>query len=179
MFNPKYVTIGKDVKKIYFYDNFILKYFKNRIFYDKTIDFYNKYNFNFIPKLIKKDNAKIMIKQEYVGNMISLKNNLPITWESQINNIRKEFIKNNIYIEDLRFLPYTPLVFNNITVKNDKLYIIDLTMVIDSDKKYINYKIDNIIYQIKLYLFLLKYINYIFLIIPHIFYHILLLILKW
>ena len=87
MFNPKYVTIGKDVKKIYFYDNFILKYFKNRIFYDKTIDFYNKYNFNFIPKLIKKDNAKIMIKQEYVGNMISLKNNLPITWESQINNI--------------------------------------------------------------------------------------------
>jgi hypothetical protein len=180
-FNPKKVSIGKDVRLIKYYckKNYILKYFKNNESYQQTINFYTSYNFYFIPRLININPKNLMIKQEYVGNMISLKNNLPITWESQINNIRKEFIKNNIYIEDLRFLPYTPLVFNNITVKNDKLYIIDLTMVIDSDKKYINYKIDNIIYQIKLYLFLLKYINYIFLIIPHIFYHILVLILKW
>lgn len=179
IFNPNSVSIGKDVSNIIYYQNFIVKYFKNKQSFDQTIEFYKRYNFNFIPNLINIDEHKVAITQQYVGNLLSLKRNLPNNWEKQLNNIRKEFIKNNIYIEDLRFLPYTPLVINNITVLNNKLYLVDLTMKINTNKKYINYKFNNLIFQIKLYLFLLNYFNYIFLIIPHIFYHILLLILKW
>ena len=87
--------------------------------------------------------------------------------------------KNKIIIQDLRFLPYTPLVVNNFTVHNNKIYIVDLTMVLECSTDYINYKFDNLIFQINLYLFILKYINYRFLIIPHIFYHILVLIFDW
>ena len=179
IFNPNSVSIGKDVSNIIYYQNFIVKYFKNKQSFDQTIEFYKRYNFNFIPNLINIDEHKVAITQQYVGNLLSLKRNLPNNWEKQLNNIRKEFIKNNIYIEDLRFLPYTPLVINNITVLNNKLYLVDLTMKINTNKKYINYKFNNLIFQIKLYLFLLNYFNYIFLIIPHIFYHILVLILKW
>ena len=179
IFEPKNVSIGKDVKKIDDYKNFIIKYFKNKESFDLTIDFYKKYNFKFIPRLIKSDLDNLMIKQEYVGNLLSLNSNLPDSWEKQINNIRKEFIKNNIYIEDLRFLPYTPLIVNNITVYKNKIYIVDLTMCIKADEKYINYKFDNLIFQINSYLFLLNYINYIFLIIPHLLLHIIILIFNW
>lgn len=179
MFNPKFVTIGKDVKKIDFNDKFIWKYFKNYNYFSKTLNFYHKYNFHFVPSLISRDSSKLRIKQQYVGNMLSLKRNIPYNWEEQFNNIRNEFIKNKIIIQDLRFLPYTPLVVNNFTVSNNKIYIVDLTMVIGCSEQYINYKFDNLIFQIKLYLLLLKYINYRFLIIPHIFYHILVLIFDW
>jgi len=179
IFNPKRVKIGKDVQLIKYNNKYILKYFKSSKSYQDTIDFYKKYNFKFIPRLIKSDLNKLMIKQEYVGNLLSLNSNLPDSWEKQINNIRKEFIKNKIYIEDLRFLPYTPLIVNNITVLNSKLYLVDLTMIVNTNKAYINYKFDNLIFQIKLYLLLLKYFNYLILVIPHIFYHILLLIFKW
>jgi len=179
LFNPNRVTIGKDVRLIKYKNEYILKYFKSPKSYQDTINFYENYNFTFTPKLIKSDINNLMIKQEYVGNLLSLNRNLPDSWEKQINNIRKEFIKNNIYIEDLRFLPYTPLVVNNITVLNDKLYLVDLTMKVKSDKFYINKKFDNLIFQIKFYLFLLQYINYLFLIIPHIFYFLISLIFKW
>lgn len=179
MFNPKFVTIGKDVKKIDFNDKFIWKYFKNNNYFSKTINFYNKYNFHFVPSLMSRDSSKLRINQQYVGNMLSLERNIPCNWEKQFNSMRNEFIKNKIIIQDLRFLPYTPLVVNNFTVSNNKIYIVDLTMVISCSTQYINYKFDNLIIQIKLYLFLLKYINYRFLIIPHIFYHILVLIFDW
>ena len=65
------------------------------------------------------------------------------------------------------------------TILNDKLYLVDLTMKVKSDKFYINKKFDNLIFQIKFYLFLLQYINYLFLIIPHIFYFLISLIFKW
>lgn len=179
MLNPKYVTIGKDVKKIEFKKDKIIKYFKNKEFFNQTLDFYNKYNFDFIPKLISYNKSNNSIIQENVGDLLSLKNNIPDDWENQLNNIRKEFIKKNMLIQDLRFLPYTPIVFNNITVKNNKIYIVDLTMVISSNKKYIDYKFDNIIKQIKFNRFIIKYINKYFLVIPQIFYHILWLIFDW
>ena len=179
IFNPKYVSIGKDVKDIKYNKDKINKFFKNKNVYYKTINFYKKYNYNFVPKLISSNDKNISIKQKYVGNMLSLKRNIPYNWEKQLNIIRNEFIKNKIIIQDLRFLPYTPLVVNNFTVSNNKIYIVDLTMVLECSTDYINYKFDNLIFQINLYLFILKYINYIFLIIPHLFYHILVLIFDW
>ena len=179
MFNPKFVTLGKDVKYIKYNGNFIWKYFKNKIFFDKTIVFYENYRYDFVPKLLSTDVNKLAIKQQYVGNMLSLENNLSICWKEQLDNIRNIFIKNQMIIQDLRFLPYTPLVVNNFTVYNNKIYIVDLTMVIRCSTQYINYKFDNLIFQINLYLFLLKYFNYRFLIIPHIFYHIIVLIFDW
>ena len=181
-FNPKHVYIGKDIKDIKYDKHQVNKFFKNRNAYNKTIDFYKKYNYNFVPELISSDDKNISIKQKYVGNMLSLKRNIPYNWEKQLNVIRNEFIKNKIIIQDLRFLPYTPLVVNNFTVHNNKIYVVDLTMVLECSTdyiNYINYKFNNLIFQINLYLFLLKYINYRFLIIPHIFYHILVLILDW
>lgn len=179
MFNPKFVTLGKDVKYIKYNGNFIWKYFKHKIFFDKTIVFYENYRYDFVPKLLSTDVNKLAIKQQYVGNMLSLENNLSICWKEQLDNIRNIFIKNQMIIQDLRFLPYTPLVVNNFTVYNNKIYIVDLTMVIRCSTQYINYKFDNLIFQINLYLFLLKYFNYRFLIIPHIFYHIIVLIFDW
>lgn len=179
IFNPKKVSIGKDVRLIRYNNEFIFKYFKNSKSYQQTIEFYDKYNFLFVPKLLYKDNNNFMIKQEYVGDLLSLKSNLPKTWEKQLNQIRKIFIENKIFIKDLRFLPYTPLILNNVTVYHDKLYLVDLTMTVEEEIFYINYKFDNLIYQIKLYLFFLKYINYIFLIIPHILYFLVSLLFKW
>tara|TARA_B110000858_G_C17448403_1_gene313063 strand:- start:14 stop:553 length:540 start_codon:yes stop_codon:yes gene_type:complete len=179
MFNPKFVTIGKDVKYIKYNEHCVNKFFKNKDGYDNTINFYKLYNYKFIPKLISSNIKNISIKQQYVGNMLSLKRNIPYNWEKQLNIIRNEFIKKKIIIQDLRFLPYTPIVVNNFTVHNNQIYIVDLTMVLECSTDYINYKFDNLIFQINLYLFILKYINYRFLIIPHLFYHILVLIFDW
>lgn len=152
MFNPKYVTIGKDVKHIEFKNNYIIKEFKNKNYYNNTLQFYKYFNTDFIPKLIDYDNKKITIKQENVGNLLSLKTNLPNDWRKQLKNMEKFFIKNNIFIEDIRFLPYTPLVINNLTVKNNKIYLVDLTMYNYRSRKYIKDKMNKLICQIEFYL---------------------------
>ena len=171
IFNPKDVKIGKDVDKIIYQETYILKFFKNLDSYNKTIKFYSTFNFNFVPKLLDQTVDKLLIKQEYVGNLLSLKSNLPNNWQNQLRKIKNKFMDHNIYIEDLRFLPYSPLIVNNITVKNNKIYIVDLTMTIKADKIYIERKIENLIFQIRIYLVLLKYIPYIFLVLPHILVH--------
>jgi hypothetical protein len=168
MFNPKYVTIGKDVKHIEFKNNYIIKEFKNKKYYNDTLEFYKYFNNDFIPKLIDYDYKKITIKQENVGNLLSLKTNLPKDWKEQLKNMEGFFIKNNIFVEDIRFLPYTPLVINNLTVKNNKIYLVDLTMYNYRSRKYIKKKINNLIKNIEFYLNHLEIFPFIFILLYHI-----------
>jgi len=168
MFNPKYVTIGKDVKHIEFKNNYIIKEFKNKKYYNDTLEFYKYFNNDFIPKLIDYDYKKITIKQQNVGNLLSLKTNLPNDWKKQFKIMEKFFIKNNIFIEDIRFLPYTPLVINNLTVKNNKIYLVDLTMYNYRSKKYIKNKMNRLINQIDFYLEILKHYPFVILLFYHI-----------
>jgi hypothetical protein len=168
MFNPQYVTIGKDVKHIEFKNKYIIKEFKNKKYYNNTLEFYKYFNNDFIPKLIDYYDKKITIKQENVGNLLSLKTSLPNDWKKQFKNMEKFFIKNNIFIEDIRFLPYTPLVINNLTVKNNKIYLVDLTMYNYRSKKYIKNKMNNLISQIDFYLEISKHYHFVILLFYHI-----------
>ena len=154
---PKNLTIGKDIRKISFYDNHVVKLFKNKLGYTQTLYFLNlTNNYRYFPKIISKSDLNNEIKMTNCGELLNLYN-LPKNWKKQFLEIKKIFIKLNYYILDLRFLPYTPYVVNNICTKDNTLYIVDVTMYKKRSKKYINYKINFIIKKISIYLYFIQY----------------------
>jgi len=154
---PKKLTIGKDIKKINFSDDYVVKVFKNKIGYKQTKYFLNlTHNDMYFPKIISTSELDNEIKMTNCGELLNLYN-LPDDWKEQFLEIKKLFFRLNYYILDLRFLPYTPYVVNNICTKDKRLYIVDVTMYKKRSKKYINYKIDFLIKKISIYLYFLNY----------------------
>lgn len=154
---PKKLTIGKDIKKINFSKDYVVKVFKNKIGYNQTKYFLNlTNNYMYFPKIIFTSEPNYEIKMTNCGELLSLYN-LPNDWKEQFLEIKKIFFQLNYYILDLRFLPYTPYVVNNICTKDNRLYIVDVTMYKKRSKKYINYKIDFLIKKISIYLYFLNY----------------------
>jgi len=167
---PKNINFGKDIRKIEFKEDKVIKYFKNNEGYQMTLNFLEiMKDYSHYPKLLNHDKDTLMIEMENCGDLLSVRN-LPNNWEEQFNEIRKSFIDKGLYILDLRFMPFTPLIINNVCIKNNKIYLVDLVMYRKRDKNFINNNLDNLIKQIKLYKY---YINYLpILTIFHIYYEI-------
>ena len=153
---PTKLTFGKDISKIEFTEENVHKTFKKKIEYDKTIIFLKLFKYtDCVPQIINKNDKTHIITMTNCGDLLSLYN-LPNNWKEQFYSIRDHFIKHNLYILDLRFLPYTPYVINNICTKNNKIYIVDVTMYRKRSKLYINYKINFLILKISLYLYFIN-----------------------
>ena len=153
---PKNFTFGKDISTIAFNSTSVIKKFKKKIGYTQTIEFLNiMKNEPHYPKIISKDLKTLTITMTHCGNLLSLYN-LPDNWKKQIYTIRNTFIKYNYYILDIRFLPYTPYVINNICTKNNKIYIVDVTMYRRRSASYIHYKINFLIFKINVYLYFIN-----------------------
>ena len=90
------------------------------------------------------------------GNLFNIKD-LPHDWEKQILEIKEIFIEKKLYILDLRFLPYTPFILNNVCIKDNNIYLVDVTMFKKRSNLYINFRIYFLIYKIKLYRILLYF----------------------
>lgn len=159
---PENLDFGKDIKKIIFNDDTVIKFFRDKNGFEKTIEFSNFMDNNiYFPKIIEQDYKNFKLIQENCGNLLSL-NNLPNNWEYQLKNICNIFKNKKIYILDLRFLPYTPFVINNFCVKNSNIKIIDLTLFRKRPEWYIDYRIKFLILQIKLYKKIKKFIFLLF-----------------
>lgn len=166
---PKYLTFGADIKSIEFKNNFVIKHFKNFTSYDKTKKFYNYVDYEYktlFPKLISSNYTDLSIVTDYCGDLLNL-NNLPNDWELQFNNLRNFFLNKKILILDIRFMPHTPYVINNICTLNNKIYLVDLALYSEKNDDYINKYFDHLIYQIKIHL---KYKNTLLLFIIHIYF---------
>ena len=143
---PKQLEGGKDIDRIIYKNDSVIKHFKNKHVFNKTIYFLT---------LCKKEDCfpiiintkELQIEMSNCGDLLSLYN-LPQNWEDQLLHIRDVFKKYNYYILDIRFLPYTPYVINNVCVRDNKIYIIDLTLYRKRTDFYINFKIRNLIYKI-------------------------------
>jgi hypothetical protein len=167
---PKNIKFGKDIKKIEFKENRVIKHFKNKEGFDMTLSFIEiMKGYPHYPKIFKKNKKNLVIEMENCGNLLSIKN-LPNNWEKQFNQIRKSFLDKQIFILDLRFMPFTPLIINNLCQKNNNIYLVDLVMYGKRDTKFINKKFDQLIYQVKLYSYFKN--NLIILILLHIYFEI-------
>jgi len=155
---PKYLTFGADIESIEFKDHFVTKKFKNLSSYSKTINFYKYVKHEdqpLFPKLFSSNIKILTIVTENCGNLLNTYN-LPDNWEVQINNFRNFFLKNKFLILDMRFMPHTPYVINNMCIRDNKIYLVDLALYENSNEYTINKYFDNFIYNIKLRL---KYRN--------------------
>ena len=151
IFIPKYLTFGADIKHIHFSDKKVTKSFKNNHSFYKTIQFYDyisENDSNLFPILYFKNEDKLLIETENCGNLLSLFD-LPNDWIYQINKLRSFFQKNNILILDIRFMPHTPYVINNLCLKNNKIYLVDLALYETATNQMINTYFDNFIYEVK------------------------------
>tara|TARA_B100000035_G_C21018918_1_gene563210 strand:- start:482 stop:1075 length:594 start_codon:yes stop_codon:yes gene_type:complete len=148
---PKYLTFGADIKNIEFKENIVIKTFKNKNGYQKTIYFYNLIDTTFtcFPELISNNENQLQIITSYCGDLVNLYN-LPDNWKEQINYLRHFFLIKKILILDIRFMPHTPYVINNLCIRKDKIYLVDLTLYNEKDEKYINNYFDNLILNIEL-----------------------------
>jgi len=148
---PKYLTFGADIKKIEFKENVVIKTFKDKNGYEKTIYFYNFIDetFQCFPELISKNKNQLQIITTHCGELVNLYN-LPDNWKEQINHFRHFFLIKKILILDIRFMPHTPYVINNLCIRKDKIYLVDLTLYNEKDEKYINNYFDNLILNIEL-----------------------------
>ena len=141
------VPFGREVRKIIIKDNTIYKYYRNRQLYQKTINYYQiMKKFNFIPKNLYYNKKEFLIVQEYKGRLLR-KTDINNDIMNQLNTIFNELKKNNIIILDIKPLFFNNNIINNITIINNKIYIIDYgDMIILSTKETENfYKKINII----------------------------------
>ena len=79
----------------------------------------------FIPNLIEYNTSNLEIISSDCGNLLTIET-LPVNWEYQLMTIKKECIKQNILIRDWGLWEVNPFLINNITIKNETLYFIDL-----------------------------------------------------
>jgi hypothetical protein len=171
-FEPKNITFGKDIKKIEFHEDKVIKYFKDQEGYNMTLKFMEMMKeYSCYPKLLNYVEKDLIIEMENCGDLLSIKN-LPNDWEDQLNQMRKSFIDKQIYILDLRFMPHTPLIINNLCLKDGKIYLVDLVMFRKRDTNFINNNFYYLINQIKLYQKMLnnKIFGYLIISFLHIYY---------
>lgn len=125
--NPEHFPKGSDTVKIIINKpSTVTKFFKNSSTFKITNNAVTILeNCDFIPKTLNIDLSNLSIKQEYCGNILDLRKNLPINWKEQFTKIRQTFIDKNILLTDIDTYDLNPYIIYNICVKNNKLYIID------------------------------------------------------
>ena len=149
--NPKRFYFGKDIHKIKFTDNSVEKFFKKRDDYQKSLYFLRllKGN-NHFPNVYSYDSVEKSITMSNCGNLLSL-DTLPKDWRKQFATIRLSLKQQRTCILDIRFLPYTPYVVNNLCVKNETISVVDVGLYRPRSDFYIDYKIGFLEYQVLLY----------------------------
>ena len=145
--NIKHFPFGKDVDKIIINDNKITKIFVNYKRVNNTLTNYKLVeNLYFIPKLLNKNNLKLTF--EYRGHLLNVSKNLPTDYIIQLMNIFYNLANNNIFIDDIKPWPINRYIINNLTVYDNKIYIVDLGKIkFDTTKNIIN-KYNKLIIQI-------------------------------
>ena len=119
------LPFGREVKKIIIKGKYIYKYYRNKHVYKKNANYYYiMKQFDFIPKNIKYDNEKFLIIQEYKGRLLR-KDDINNNIRNQFNRILKILNDNNIVINDIKPLYFNNNIYNNITIMNNKLFVID------------------------------------------------------
>ena len=157
LYNPDYFPHGSDVSKSCPINNLVFyKKFKNKnkciINFLKTILILKKFkNYHFTPKILFY-NYKLELYTTNCGKLLQIKN-LPNNWEKQLLNVKNKCLKHNICIKDWGLWEVNPFICNNLTIKNNKIYFIDLGDTIKSNEKYINYYFNKKIRSIKLILY--------------------------
>ena len=139
--SPIYFKIGSDIcdAKIISNNEFYKKFKKQK--YDKfckTIFVLNKLkNENWVPSILKY-NYKLELYTTNCGEMLKIKN-LPNDWKNQLQYIKEQQKENNILIKDWGLWDINPYVINNLCIKNNKIYFIDIGDTICADNKEIEY----------------------------------------
>lgn len=157
LYNPDYFPHGSDVSKSCPINNLVFyKKFKNKnkciINFLKTILILKKFNnYHFTPKILFY-NYKLELYTTNCGKLLQIKN-LPDDWEEQLLNVKNKCLKHSICIKDWGLWEVNPFICNNLTLKNNKIYFIDLGDTINSNKEYTNYYFDKKIRSIKLILY--------------------------
>ena len=157
---PKYFPSGSDTSQIIINDNIsVTKFFKSKYIFNKSIKFIEIVsNQHFIPTSIYIDKTKNILIQEYCGNVIDIRHNLPKNWKSQLNYVRNIFISKNILITDINLFDLNPYIIYNLCIKNNIIYLIDF-----GDWKYSNsYEINNYFDQLIFKITFIKNLNIIF-----------------
>jgi hypothetical protein len=155
--NPDYFPHGSDVFKSCPINNLVFyKKFKNKnkciINFLKTILILKKFkNYHFTPKILFY-NYKLELYTTNCGKLLQIKN-LPDDWEEQLLNVKYKCLKHSICIKDWGLWEVNPFICNNLTLKNNKIYFIDLGDTINSNEEYTNYYFDKKIRSIKLILY--------------------------
>ena len=157
--SPIYFTIGSDIcdAKIISENEFYKKFKKNK--YDKfckTIFILKKLkNENWIPSVINyNDNLELYTTN--CGEILKIKT-LPSNWKDQLVYIKKQHKKYNILIKDWGLWDINPYIINNLCIKNNKIYFIDLGDTIHANNKEIEHYFNKKIRAISL---IIKYGNY-------------------
>jgi len=154
-FIPNRLTFGADIKNIFFQGTTVVKEFKTAESFRNTIEFY-RYTPGYthlFPKLYGQQADHRLILTENCGDLVNLYT-LPPDWEQQLNTLRDFFVRKEFLILDIRFMPHTPYVINNLCVKEGKIYLVDLAMHAARNQAYINNHFDLLIAKIKVYQYL-------------------------
>lgn len=162
IYNPEYFPFGLDTIKCYPINNsiFFKKFRNNCNNFNKTIlylKFFEKYNFT--PKIISYNEKNKELYTNNCGNLLKIEN-LPTDWESQLLNVKNILKKHELLLNDWGLWRINPFIINNLTLKNNKIYFIDLGDLKKSNKNEIEHIFNQKINKIKLmikwkYLYLL------------------------
>ena len=128
LINPTSFPCGNDTDKIIIDPKHsVKKFFKNKTILHKTLQALTILeNSPFIPKTINIDTENNMLEQEYCGNILNLKKNLPHNWKQQLSNMQSVFIKKQLLVTDIDLFDLNPYIIYNLCCKENILYIIDL-----------------------------------------------------
>jgi len=154
-FLPKCLTFGKDIANITFTGQTVQKTFKTKEIYDTTVEFYEKYitaitDRRLFPKMLGKNAELNVVIFENCGDLVNLWT-LPVDWEEQLNSLRAFFQAKRVLVLDIRFMPHTPYVINNLCVKNGRIYLVDLGFYAERTEAYIDAYFNALIWKIHIY----------------------------
>lgn len=123
--NIENLPFGREVYRIEIIDNIIYKYYRNRHFYFKNLNYYKILeNYDFIPKNIYTNESKLLVVQEYKGKLLKV-SDLNYKIKQKLLKLFDKLIECNIIIKDIYPLFFNRNVINNLTILNDELFIID------------------------------------------------------
>jgi len=123
--NIEHLPFGREVYSIEIIEDKIFKYYRNKHFYYKNLNYYNILkDYDFIPKNLYCEDNNYLIVQEYKGKLLKV---------SEINDIIKikmiqlfdKLEQNCIIVEDIKPLFFNNNIINNLTIQNGKLFLID------------------------------------------------------
>lgn len=123
--NIENLPFGREVYKIEIIGDKIFKYYRNKHFYYKNLNYYNILkDHDFIPRNLYSEDANYLIVQQYRGKLLK---------QSELDNIIKlkmiklldKLEKNCIIVEDIKPLFFNNNVINNLTLQNEEIYLID------------------------------------------------------